>query len=160
MGIDWIGNVTGRPKCKTCNRNNCMSKGYKADGTRKWGNICSGCRERRRRANGLPSKNKGKKKSYRERYLKPYCEVCPFIPVDLRQLHLDHIDGNRANNHWSNFQTLCANCHILKGIRNGDHLTSSRRKSPWAWDNHAQQYRYQAVEETDDEYSKQIKLFH
>lgn len=42
------------------------------------------------------------------------CERCHFIPEDLVQLDVDHIDGNRSNNDPSNIQTLCANCHRLK----------------------------------------------
>jgi hypothetical protein len=36
------------------------------------------------------------------------------------QLHVDHKDGNRNNNDPSNFETLCANAHAEKTIRQGD----------------------------------------
>lgn len=42
------------------------------------------------------------------------CTRCGFIPEDLVQLDVDHIDGDRSNNNESNLQTLCANCHRLK----------------------------------------------
>lgn len=42
------------------------------------------------------------------------CEVCGFVPVNKCQLDVDHVDGNRGNNHPSNLQTICANCHRLK----------------------------------------------
>jgi 5-methylcytosine-specific restriction endonuclease McrA len=29
-------------------------------------------------------------------------------------IHFDHVDGNRSNNHISNCQALCPNCHTLK----------------------------------------------
>ena len=44
----------------------------------------------------------------------PFCEWCRFLPIDLCQLDLDHIDNDRSNWHPSNLQTLCANCHRLK----------------------------------------------
>lgn len=51
------------------------------------------------------------------------CARCGFIPEDLCQLDVDHIDGNHNNNDPANLQTLCANCHRLKTKRNGDHLS-------------------------------------
>ena len=45
---------------------------------------------------------------------KDKCEFCNFIPIDLCQLDVDHIDGNHKNNNIENLQTLCANCHRLK----------------------------------------------
>jgi hypothetical protein len=36
------------------------------------------------------------------------------------QLQVDHKDGNRNNNDPSNFETLCANAHAEKTIRQGD----------------------------------------
>ena len=53
---------------------------------------------------------------------KDHCEWCGFIPVIMDQLDKDHIDGNKANNADSNFQTLCANCHRLKSALNKDYL--------------------------------------
>lgn len=32
-------------------------------------------------------------------------------------LHLDHIDGNKYNNHISNIQTLCESCHKIKSYQ-------------------------------------------
>lgn len=49
-----------------------------------------------------------------KRFKMDHCERCGFIPEDLVQLDIDHIDANRANNDPSNLQTLCANCHRLK----------------------------------------------
>jgi len=36
------------------------------------------------------------------------------------QLQVDHKDGNRNNNDFSNFETLCANAHAEKTYRHGD----------------------------------------
>jgi 5-methylcytosine-specific restriction endonuclease McrA len=49
-----------------------------------------------------------------KRFKLDHCERCGFIPEDLVQLDIDHINGDRTNNDSSNLQTLCANCHILK----------------------------------------------
>jgi len=56
-----------------------------------------------------------KPSNYKYRHaVKESCELCGFIPVDMCQLDVDHIDGNHNNNEPSNLQTLCANCHRLK----------------------------------------------
>ena len=53
--------------------------------------------------------------NYKYRFaVKSSCEFCGFIPVEMCQLDVDHIDGNHNNNDISNLQTLCANCHRLK----------------------------------------------
>ena len=54
------------------------------------------------------------------RYKKDKCEFCGFIPVQLCQLDVDHIDGNHKNNLVENLQTLCANCHRLKSFLKGE----------------------------------------
>lgn len=55
-----------------------------------------------------------------QRFKKDSCERCGFIPEDLVQLDIDHIDANRSNNDPANLQTLCANCHRLKTKANDD----------------------------------------
>jgi hypothetical protein len=47
------------------------------------------------------------------RFRKTICERCKFIPEDICQLDVHHIDGNHDNNEKGNHQTLCANCHRL-----------------------------------------------
>jgi 5-methylcytosine-specific restriction endonuclease McrA len=54
------------------------------------------------------------------RLKKDSCGCCGFVPVHPAQLDVDHIDGNHANNSPDNLQTLCANCHRLKTVLNGD----------------------------------------
>lgn len=56
---------------------------------------------------------------------KDNCEICNFVPIHIGQLDLDHIDGNKLNYAEDNLQTLCANCHRLKTIMNGDHMRPS-----------------------------------
>ena len=48
------------------------------------------------------------------KYRKSYCEFCGFIPVNMCQLDVDHINGIHTDNNQNNLQTLCANCHRLK----------------------------------------------
>lgn len=56
---------------------------------------------------------------YRQ-FKKNHCESCNFLALDPCQLDVDHIDGNHNNDSPDNLQTLCANCHRLKGKLNGD----------------------------------------
>jgi hypothetical protein len=59
------------------------------------------------------------------RYKLDHCERCGFIPEISAQLEVDHIDGNKENNNYSNLQTLCCNCHRLKTFRNQDWLNKT-----------------------------------
>lgn len=54
------------------------------------------------------------------RFKKSQCQLCGFVPVNMCQLDVDHIDGNHDNNKIENLQTLCANCHRLKTFLNRD----------------------------------------
>lgn len=42
------------------------------------------------------------------------------VPLDKKLLDVDHIDGDRSNNHINNLQTLCKPCHRIKTKENGD----------------------------------------
>ena len=57
---------------------------------------------------------------YGKRQKADSCQRCGFIPEDMVQLDVDHIDGNPSNNDSLNLQTLCANCHRLKTKQNND----------------------------------------
>lgn len=83
-----------RPLCKCGNVKEIQ--GIRKNGSTMYRSSCSSCRR-------IGRKTKGSS-----------CELCGFIPVDLVQLDVDHIDGDRSNNDKSNLQTLCANCHRLK----------------------------------------------
>jgi hypothetical protein len=109
--------------CKACGINKRRQKELRA-GRIRYQATCNSCYRAKRRNAGKPVRPT---LSYRERYLKACCETCSFVPVHLIQLHLDHRDGNSANNKPSNFQTLCANCHALKTWVNGDWKTPSRQ---------------------------------
>jgi len=64
---------------------------------------------------------KAEKRIYKKKdRRKSVYERCGFKPEHKCQLDLDHIDGNHNNNHFSNCQTLCANCHRLKTFQNRD----------------------------------------
>jgi hypothetical protein len=51
------------------------------------------------------------------KHKKEFCEACGFIPLNLCQLAVDHIDNDRTNNDLENLQTLCHNCHSIKTWR-------------------------------------------
>jgi len=91
--------------------------------------ICPNCKVNKRAKSFLTTNSKNpnsKKKQYLLKwcwgclkkpylkYRKDYCESCGFIPVNMCQLDVDHIDGNHENNNEDNLQTLCSNCHRLK----------------------------------------------
>ena len=61
------------------------------------------------------------------KFKKDHCEECGFVPQHKVQLDVDHIDGNKDNNHPSNLKTLCANCHRLKTHLNSEHLNLAYR---------------------------------
>lgn len=58
---------------------------------------------------------------------KDTCEHCGFIPEHSSQLDVDHIDGDSSNNDPVNLQTLCANCHRLKTMKNEDWLENKKK---------------------------------
>ena len=130
-GVEHL--MAERRPCRVCGKP-AASKGYSKGGYAQWRNECSGCYQRRRALSGYRKKSPSKTTRYhlehyspRARYLKDCCEYCGFTPEVIQQLHLDHIDGDRANNEPSNLQTLCANCHARKTVRNGDYLAKQDR---------------------------------
>ena len=79
----------GRPAAK---------KGTDHKGRARYRNRCSGCR------------------TIAQASKIDQCNWCLDIYEDMTLLHVDHIDGNPANNDESNLQTLCIPCHINKTI--------------------------------------------
>lgn len=90
----------------TCGRPT-RAKGRSPRGQKLWDKWCSRCFD---------------SAFHYRKFKKDFCEMCGFMALDSCQLDVDHIDGNRNNNNIENLQTLCANCHRLKTVRNKDHL--------------------------------------
>lgn len=90
----------------------------KVASTNKYRPICSSCSKRLYEPNRHKLVDKVKR-PYRK-FVGSVCESCGFVPEDICQLDVDHIDGNKNNNNLSNLQTLCANCHRLKTRKNED----------------------------------------
>lgn len=131
-----------RPICRVCSKNLACNKGRRKDGSIKYGTKCQTCKrhgsgksqprvllsdaeraENKRRKNRRKSKRGEIRKRPWLLHRKDSCEQCGFVAEHPCQLDVDHIDGCRANNDPSNYMTLCANCHRLKTLRSGDHLT-------------------------------------
>jgi len=99
-----------RPDCVDCGRPARYHTKNKDGSIKYWRRYCTMCH-----------KNRGQKQ-YRYRLHKgKSCEVCGFIAIHPTQLDVDHIDGNHDDEGIDNLQTICANCHRLKTIMNGDH---------------------------------------
>lgn len=98
-----------RPLCKCGNL--CKKNGVsRVTGDQLYKSYCGSC-----------SKAKHGKQERPNKFLKKdVCSFCGFKANHPCQLDLDHIDGNRKNNDPSNHQTLCANCHRLKTVKNKD----------------------------------------
>lgn len=96
-----------RPICLKCKTNKAKLN-YRKNGKCNYKKFCSICHKKQYNIKNF---------SYKK-YKKEKCEFCNFIPVNICQLDVDHIDGNHKNNDISNLQTLCANCHRLKTFLN------------------------------------------
>jgi cytochrome c553 len=120
-GYQFVKGISGNPRGDWQfqeDRPNCIICGRKAryhtkneDGSVKyWRNLCTMCH-----------KNSGQEQYKYRLYKKNYCEICGFEAIHPVQLDVDHIDSNHKNNEEHNLMTLCANCHRLKTVMNGDH---------------------------------------
>lgn len=131
-----------RQKCKTegCNKL-VKTNGRNKSGVRRYHKICSQCAKKRHKQGNITPRHKRrtaeqKRKDnlkYRRKKYNNYvkldsCEFCGFKAKHPCQLDVDHIDGNHCNNNHSNLQTLCANCHRLKTIKNKDY--ENRKPQP------------------------------
>lgn len=54
------------------------------------------------------------------------CEGCGRRP----SAHTDHIDGDRTNNTWANYQALCVPCHSRKTVRHDGGFGRPRTPRP------------------------------
>jgi len=112
-----------RGLCCHCNKN--LQK-KKSNG--KFNTLCSGCERHKYSSPEAKERLKEYKKANRHKYDdKSYrdhktnvCVMCLFTSEYRCQFDVDHIDGNHNNNSLTNLQTLCANCHRLKTLLNGE----------------------------------------
>ena len=101
--------------CLICGRNPVALSGKTSTGRLRFKKRCEACIKRSRAI---------RLNVHRDlilRHKKSFCEECGFVAVNSCQLDVDHLDGNRENSDSKNLRTLCANCHRLKTVLNGDH---------------------------------------
>jgi hypothetical protein len=115
--------VKYKPLCKRCGVKPRSSKGLN-----QYRPLCWKCRQPSLTANRHYRKNAIAKSKIEKEDWK--CKLCGFIPKHSAQMDLDHKDGNRHNNESTNHQLICANCHRLKTILNGDHLKTYDYSNP------------------------------
>ena len=108
MGRKIKSETVERPYCKHCNLQFARKGNINKNGIQLWSKYCNTCHK------VIYNLKVGNRYKGYVRYKKQHCEYCGFIPIDLCQLDVDHIDGNRNNSLPENLQTLCANCHRLK----------------------------------------------
>ncbi len=102
--------------CEACHKRKREVRKVLPDGSKRYRRKCIRCGTNPERYKRVYLKRRKYLK-----YKKDYCEDCGFKPKDPCQLDVDHIDGNKKNNHPSNLRTLCANCHRLKTKMHGDY---------------------------------------
>jgi len=111
-----------RGLCCRCNKN--LQK-KKSNGN--YRTLCSSCEKAlyQSEQSKLKENKRAKTKDYSYRRVKTnICSMCDFTSIYPCQFDVDHINGNHQNNNTSNLQTLCANCHRLKTLLNGEGIYS------------------------------------
>ena len=110
----WVHKLTNlnlEQKTATCAE--CGDVRIRTGGKDKRGNIIYRCRVAHKNQEHL---RVSPWKAFRE----STCSKCGFVPENICQLDVDHINGNKLDNSPENLQTLCANCHRLKTYLNND----------------------------------------
>ena len=57
------------------------------------------------------------------------CQRCGFVPVDMCQLDVVHIDGCGDVTDPSSYLTLCANCQTFRAAMNDEDLSPGGREA-------------------------------
>lgn len=58
----------------------------------------------------------------------PRVGTCTASIIDLAMLSVDHINGNNLDDRPENHQTLCHNCHKIKGLLSKDHWSCEKKR--------------------------------
>jgi hypothetical protein len=112
-----------RPICINHNCNNLVTPNtYKKNGSISYRPICHTCHV----GNDYSLAKKGI-----TMFRKPFCDntdgrlgfKCKAKIINICQIQIDHIDGNRYNNVPENCQNLCANCHSVKTMIQRNNIT-------------------------------------
>lgn len=130
--------IEDRPRCsiKGCT-NLAMKNGrHKKDGTPYFKKICANHNAKKTADKRGLSLTEYKNTHHRYlRHRKEFCEnkdgrlgfKCNYKIQISGQLQVDHKNGNPEDNRQRNLQTLCANCHVFKTIKNKDYSTPGRK---------------------------------
>ena len=112
------GHINPPQLMKQCKNPNCDNPPKKYVGKGKPAHFCT------EKCRVWYNTRKQKGKIYLLLKRKDFCIVCGEDKhYHQCQLSIDHIDGNHKNNGIGNLQVLCLNCHALKTLLNGDHLS-------------------------------------
>ena len=113
MSFEIVNTLWGPEVMNTapiCGMGNCESPADNAG----YGRYHAYCSYHHKRKYKMGGEHKIHRKSYCENEDGRLGFICTAKIVEPRwQLDADHIDGDRDNNHYSNIQTLCANCHRI-----------------------------------------------
>lgn len=98
---------------------NCRTKFYAVRSSKgKYCSItCSASHKRKQTRERIEAGNNVGESGLREYLIEKFGEVCCDCGIGSiwngkpLTLHMDHKDGNSDNNHWTNVQLLCPNCH-------------------------------------------------